>query len=75
VWETEKPPEGTIYNYPSRGDEQVIVAGFPAPPPIAANIYNEALIPNMVARVTQTGESFDDVIAWASEELEGFLRG
>jgi hypothetical protein len=29
----------------------------------------------MVARVTQTGESPDDAIAWAAEEAEGFLRG
>jgi hypothetical protein len=29
----------------------------------------------MVARVAQTGESPDDAIAWASEELEGYMRG
>jgi hypothetical protein len=75
VWESEGPPSGTEYNYPSRGNEQIIVAGYPAPAAIAAQIYAEAVIPNMVARVTQTGESPDDAIAWASEELEGFLRG
>ena len=75
VWVEEEPPAGTLYNYPSRGDEQIIVAGYPAPPAIAAQIYNEALIPNMVARVTRTGESPDDAIAWASEELEGYMRG
>ncbi|MEZ5933776.1 MAG: extracellular solute-binding protein [Alphaproteobacteria bacterium] len=75
VWQEEQPPAGTLYNYPSRGNEEVIVAGYPAPPAIAAQIYNEAIIPNMVARVAQTGESPDDTIAWASEELEGFFRG
>ncbi|HSA80337.1 MAG TPA: hypothetical protein VLE23_05910, partial [Geminicoccaceae bacterium] len=75
VWETVGPPEGTNYNYPHRGDEQIIVAGYPAPPPIAAQIYTQALIPNLVARVTQGGESIDDAVFWAAEEAEGFLRG
>ena len=75
VWETEKPPAGTLYNYPGRGNEHAIVSGYPAPPAVAAQIYNEALVPYMVARVTQTGESYDDAIAWASGELEGYLRG
>ena len=75
VWATEGPPEGTNYNYPHRGDEQIIVAGYPAPPPVAAQIYSQALIPNMVARVTQGGESVDDAIFWAAEEAEGYLRG
>jgi ABC-type glycerol-3-phosphate transport system substrate-binding protein len=74
VWESEGPPQGTEYNYPSRGNEQIIVAGYPAPAAVAAQIYSEAVIPNMVARVTQTGESPDDAIAWAAEELEGYLR-
>ena len=74
VWANEGPPQGTEYNYPSRGNEQIIVAGYPAPAAVAAQIYSEAVIPNMVARVAQTGESPDDAIAWAAEELEGFLR-
>jgi hypothetical protein len=75
VWEEEEPPQGGLYNYPSRGDEQIIVAGYPAPPDVAALIYNEGLIPNLVARVTQTGESPDDAIAWAEDELAGYMRG
>jgi len=74
VWEDEEPPQGTLYNYPSRGDEEIIVAGYPAPPPVAAQIYEQGLIPNMVARVTQTGESVDDAIAWAEDEIAGFMR-
>ncbi|MEM7025384.1 MAG: extracellular solute-binding protein [Pseudomonadota bacterium] len=74
TWVDENPPKGTLYNYPGRGNEQIIVTGYPAPPAIATSIYTEGLIPNMVARVTQTGESPDDAIAWASEELEGYMR-
>lgn len=74
VWETEGPPPGSIYNYPGRGNEGVIVAGFPAPPSVAARIYTEGLIPNLVARVTQGGESPDDAIAWAEEEIGGYMR-
>jgi len=74
VWEDEGPPQGAIYNYPVRGDEQLIVAGYPAPPGIGASIYNEALMPNMVAEVTQSGRSIDDVIAWAEDEVAGYMR-
>jgi hypothetical protein len=75
VWESEGPPRGTEYNYPVRGNEKLIVAGYPAAPTVAARIYNEGLIPVMVAKVTQGGESVKDAIAWASDELEGYLRG
>lgn len=70
-----EPPSGTLYNYPVQGDESLIVAGWPAPPSIAANIYFQALIPNMIARVTADGESHDQAIDWATRELEGFMRG
>jgi hypothetical protein len=75
TWAEEGPPPGTLYNYPVQGDEQFVVAGWPAPPAIAANIYFQALIPNMIARVTVDGESHDDAIAWATGELEGYMRG
>jgi hypothetical protein len=75
IWATIGPPVGGQYNYPVRGDEFVMVCGYPAPPDIAASIYTQALIPNMVARVTQADESFDDAIKWAENELEGFMRG
>jgi hypothetical protein len=29
----------------------------------------------MIAPCTQSGESIDQAIAWASDELEGFMRG
>ena len=29
----------------------------------------------MIAHCTQSGESIDQATAWASDELEGFMRG
>lgn len=75
VWEWASPPPGSLYNYPVRGDEETIVTGYPAPPPIATQIYTQGLIPTLVARVTQGDESMDDAISWAENELEGFQRG
>lgn len=74
VWQWASPPAGALHNYPVLGDEQVITTGWPAPPPMAGQIYAQALIPNLVGRFTQAGESMDDAIAWASNELEGFQR-
>lgn len=75
VWTNIGPPKGGQYNYPVRGDEFVMVTGYPAPADIAASIYTQALIPNLVARVTQANESFDTAITWAVNEIEGYLRG
>jgi hypothetical protein len=38
------------YNYIPRGDEQLIVGGWSAPPEIGAEIYNRYIIPAMVAK-------------------------
>jgi hypothetical protein len=75
VWVEESPPDGTLYNYPVRGNEELIVAGYPAPPQVGARIYNEAMFAVLTARVTQGGESLDDAIAWAEDELAGYMRG
>jgi ABC-type glycerol-3-phosphate transport system substrate-binding protein len=75
VWQEEGPPAGAIYNYPTRGDEQVVIGGYPAPPRIAANIYTQSLHSNLVAKATQAGQSIKDAIAWAENELEGYIRG
>jgi ABC-type glycerol-3-phosphate transport system substrate-binding protein len=74
TWKTVEPPPGTVYNYPPRGDEETSVAGQPARPEIAAQIYNQALHTVMVSKFTQGGVKLDDVIKWASNELEGYLR-
>ena len=75
IWQEISPPKGGQYNYPVRGDEQLVLIGYPARPAIAAQISAQGVIPNLVARVTQGKESFDDAIAWAENEMEGFMRG
>ena len=74
TWKTVEPPLGTVYNYPPRGDEQESMAGYPARPDVAAQIYNQSLQTVMIAKVAQGGEKIDDVIKWASNECEGYLR-
>ncbi len=74
VWSKAEPPSGVLYNYPVRGDEEVIVGGYPAPPHLASQIFAQGIMANMVAMVTADNESFDDAIAWAADEMEGFMR-
>ena len=74
IWAQSHPPEGVLYNYPIRGDEHPVAAGYPAPPEYAAQIMAQGVLPNLVARVTQGGDSFDDAIRWAENELEGIMR-
>ena len=57
------------------GDEKQIISGYPAPAEFAAQIHAQALLPHLVARVTQGGESFDDAISWAANEAELVSRG
>jgi ABC-type glycerol-3-phosphate transport system substrate-binding protein len=75
VWEEVEPPKGTLYNYPMRPwhKTEAWVAASEAAPEVAVQIYNRGTMPTMVAKL-QSGQSINDVIAWAQEELEGFLR-
>ena len=75
TWTSAGPPEGVLYNYPVRGDEILIAAGYPAMPEFASLISTQGVYPNLVARYTQGGDSMDDVIGWAENELEGLMRG
>jgi ABC-type glycerol-3-phosphate transport system substrate-binding protein len=77
VWAEQGPPKGTIYNYPPRAASEVIlsIAVAPAPPKIAVQIYTQATMTKMIAHSTQQGQSVDAAIAWAADELEGFMRG
>ena len=70
IWEAAGPPEGVLYNYPIRGDETQNIAGYPAPPEYGSQISTQGVYPNLVAHVTQAGESFDEAIDWATGELE-----
>ena len=74
VWADEGPPKGTLYHYPNRYDhQQVSIAGAPAPPKIAVQIYVQAVMTKMIVRHMQ-GEPMEKVLAWAESEVEGFLR-
>ena len=75
VWDEVGPPKGTVYNYPIRKTHgmKAHMAAFPAPTDIAVQIYNRATMPTMLAKL-QSGQTIPQVIAWASEQLEGFNR-
>jgi ABC-type glycerol-3-phosphate transport system substrate-binding protein len=75
VWAEQGPPKGTVTNYPPHFDDQVpSISGAPAPPKIAVQMYFEATMTKMIAHCTTQGESVDKAIAWAADELEGFMR-
>ena len=76
VWAEQGPPQGVLYNYPLRPRQQAQahVAGYPAPPDVAAQIYGQATTTKMIARCTQGGQSIEQVINWAQGELEGFSQ-
>ncbi len=75
VWDEVAPPPGVFSNYPIRPwhGSKPLVAGWPAPPAIAAQMVSRATMPNMLAKL-YTGQSVRDTIDWAAEELEGFNR-
>jgi ABC-type glycerol-3-phosphate transport system substrate-binding protein len=75
VWEEVEPPRGTVYHYPIRPSHHAErdVAGAPAPPEIAVQIYNRGIMPLMLARLFN-GQSVSEAVAWAEQELQGFTR-
>jgi ABC-type glycerol-3-phosphate transport system substrate-binding protein len=77
VWSEVEPPRGTVYNYPIRPfhDATPSIAAYPAPREIAVQIYNRATMTTMVAKMVKGGQSMDQVLNWAQDELEGFKRG
>jgi ABC-type glycerol-3-phosphate transport system substrate-binding protein len=74
VWAEAEPPKGTLYNFPARGDVIVSVAGHPAPARIGVQIYSQGTMCKMIAQCTQQGRSIDQAIAFAEQELEGYMR-
>jgi ABC-type glycerol-3-phosphate transport system substrate-binding protein len=74
TWAEAGPPKGTLYHYANPHDHQTLsVAGAPAPPKIAQQIYQQAVMPKMVVRQLQ-GETMEKTLAWAESEVEGFMR-
>ncbi len=74
VWIETGPPKGTQYNYMIRGDERVIVPGWPAKHEYGAQIDGRWLLPTMVGKVTSGGMTPKETIKWAAKELEGYKR-
>jgi ABC-type glycerol-3-phosphate transport system substrate-binding protein len=74
TWAEEGPPKGTLYHYPNPHNHQILsVAAAPAPHKVAVQIYVQALQTKMIAKYAQ-GEPMERTLAWASDELEGFMR-
>jgi len=73
TWDEQAPPKGTLSHYPNKGDQQIIVPAAPAPPLIAAQVYNQAIMPKMILRMAQ-GEPMPKTLDWAAREIEGFAR-
>ncbi|MGA0593483.1 ABC transporter substrate-binding protein [Enterovirga sp. CN4-39] len=75
TWAEAEPPKGTLYHYPNPHNHQTLsIAAAPAPPNIANQIYNQAIMTKMVAR-NLGGEPLERTLAWAESEVEGFMRG
>jgi ABC-type glycerol-3-phosphate transport system substrate-binding protein len=74
VWDEEGPPKGTLHNYPPRGETVLSIACAPAPPKIANQMYAQATMTKLVAHCTQQQEPIDKAIAWAEQEIKGFMR-
>jgi ABC-type glycerol-3-phosphate transport system substrate-binding protein len=74
TWAEEGPPKGTLYHYPNRENHQILsIAAAPAPPKIAVQIYTQALLTKMTVRHMQ-GEAMEKTLAWAENEVEGYMR-
>jgi len=74
TWAEEGPPKGTLYHYPNPHNHQVLsIAGAPAPPEIAAQIFTQGIMTKMTVRHLQ-GEAMETTLAWAEAEVAGFMR-
>src|SRR5215212_4303457 len=74
TWAEEGPPKGALYHYPNPHNHQVLsMAASPAPPKIANQIYDQAIMTKMIVRHMQ-GEAMEKTLAWAESEIEGFMR-
>jgi ABC-type glycerol-3-phosphate transport system substrate-binding protein len=74
TWNENGPPPGTLSHYPIKGgDQKSTIACSPAPPLIAAQIFNQGIMPKMIVRHFK-GEPLEKTLDWAAAELEGFKR-
>src|SRR5215813_13048465 len=65
TWAEEKPPSGTLYNYPPHDNVAALLAGYPAPTGIGAQMTSQGTICKMVAVCTQQGQTIQDAIDFA----------
>jgi ABC-type glycerol-3-phosphate transport system substrate-binding protein len=74
IWAEQGPPEGTLYHYPNPHNHQIMsIAGFPAPPKIAVQIFTQGIMTKMSLRHMQ-GEPMEKTLSWAEGEIEGYMR-
>jgi hypothetical protein len=75
IWTEVEPPKGTVYNYPIQPwhDAEYYITGSSGPPDLGVQAWNRGLIPTMVSKLV-SGQSINQAIAWARDELEGFVR-
>ena len=75
IWEEVEPPKGTVFNYPLRksSGQKPSLTAMEAAPEIAVQIYNRGIHNQMLARL-RDGQTIPQVIAWAQDELDGFVR-
>lgn len=74
TWAEVGPPPGTLYHYPDpHGTQTLSVSGAPAPHKIAQQMFTQGTLTKMTVRMMQ-GEKMKDTLAWAENEIEGFMR-
>jgi ABC-type glycerol-3-phosphate transport system substrate-binding protein len=75
IWQKVEPPPGTVYNYPIQPwhNAKPNITASEASPDVAVQIYNNAIHTGMLGRLQQ-GQSIPQVVAWAQNQLESFLR-
>jgi hypothetical protein len=63
-----------LYHYANPFNHQNLsIAGWPAPPKVAQQIYTRATMTKMALRYSQ-GEPLEKTLTWAEGECEGFMR-
>jgi ABC-type glycerol-3-phosphate transport system substrate-binding protein len=74
IWEEVYPPKGTVYNYPIRPwhNAHSSLAASEAAPEVAVQIYQNGIHNGMIARIKE-GQSIKQVLAWAKDQIQGFL--
>ncbi len=75
VWVENGPPVGGLYNYVPRGDEKLIMGGWPAKPDLAVQINRKYLIPVMIAKAATGEMTPKEAMKWAAGELEEYIEG